>query len=395
MFSQNEKPEVTFNLDWVKKVSFHARLAPASITRFDCRLKVIDKKDDIFSTDKSDIIIENENMKFIMSRENGRILEYSKGGKTLLRDTGVIGVYEDNEDPWGMTVDSFNNKCGEFTLLSDEAAAEFIGYKNELTSNVRIIEDGDVRTKIQAIYGYDKSYAVVEYCVSKLSGDIDAEIALYMNNVNKCVKYILKSDIKDAKALGQTAFGCEELLMDKREVTYQKWCALANQSEGIAVINDSLYGGSFSNDTINISLLRTPVYSAHPIGTRTIAPHNRFVKHIDRGERIIKLKITDFENVEQKAIIYNEKPIVMSYFPNGEPGENEPAATIDNKAVMMSAIKKDRDKFLFNTFMKKQSANINIQALKFKETVDFEGFELKFFEIKKDGSYEEKEKLYE
>lgn len=269
---QNEKPEATFSLDWIKSIVFEAELAPCSMSRFDCRLKTIKKNDkERHYGDK--ICISGKNAELIINRSTGLIEKYSVGGVVLLENCGVLEVYRDNEDPWGMTVDGFYDKEGEFRLLTDTENGKALGY-DENVQNVVISEDGEVRTVIDVLFGYENSRAVVQYMFNKVSGDLDVKVTVNSENTNKCIKYRLDTTAKNGRFYGQTAFGAEELDADGNEVTYQKWCGVKGENTSVYVINNSMYAGSFKDKSMYLTLLRTPVYSAHPIEQRQIAPHD-------------------------------------------------------------------------------------------------------------------------
>lgn len=382
LMCQNEKPEATFNLDWIENVVFEAELEPCSMNRFDCKLTVTEKKEQTYSyTDK--IEINGANSKFVISRKTGLIEEYSVGGITKIKNGGVLEVYNDNEDPWGMTVDGFYDKVGEFKLLTEEETGKFLGY-DESTPNVIISENGEVRTRVEAFFKYKDTFAAVEYYIGKLSDDLDIKITIFSQNANKCIKYRIDTEIADGKFYGQTAFGTEVLQSSGSEVTYQKWCGIRNNDNALYVINNSMYSGSFKDSSMHLTLLRTPVYSAHPIMKRQIAPHNRFLKHIDMGERTFELKITASADFEKKALVFNESPVAISYFPHEESADNAPVMVLGNENIQISLVKKSDDKIIlhmFNSSENPQTTSVYGAALD-KCEASFKGFELKFMEIK-------------
>ena len=209
----------------------------------------------------------------------------------MLKEGGIkLVVYKDNEDPWRMDVLKFWEKEGEFECLSDDEAREFRGYPESENPNVSVIENGELRTKVQAIMKYKKSYAVITYIVSKESPYLDIEIKLLTNDVNKLIKLTFDTKLeKTAKTYVQQMFGNEEAINDGSEFTFQKWCALKDQENSLTVINNGIYGGSSENEKLSVTLLRTAVYSAHPVVvdgvTREIAPTDRVHEHLDIGER--------------------------------------------------------------------------------------------------------------
>ena len=365
--TQNEKPECTFNLDWIQKVSFVGKLAPSSVSRFDCKMTVVKKAE--LSKSKNDdefVSVKNDRMTARISKKTGLIDLYEVDGKSFIKQGGEIEVYKDNEDPWGMTVDSFKDYEGSFKLMSDEEANAFSGYPDEKIQNVRIVEDGDVRTKVQAFFEHGRSVAVIEYTLPKKGTYIDVDILMYSNDVNRMVKYKIDTKLNGVP-YGETAFGYEALYDDEKESVYHKWCGIREENNSLYVLNKGTYGGSFTNSTIKLSLLRTPIYSAHPINGRQIAPHDRFTKHIDLGERRFSFRITTEENVARAAQIYNEEPWLMSFFPSGEGEQKGSVITVDNPEIILSSFKKKNEGYelnLYNVSDKENDAEIIVMGKK-------------------------------
>ncbi len=351
--TQNEKPDSTFHLDWPKKISFHATLAPSCINRFDARLSV-QKLPDVRFFDDSDpdrFTICNARMRVSISKKTGLIELYEVDGKTILQNSGVLETYNDNEDPWGMTVQGFTDYTGSFSLMRDAEVNEMIGYPNETTANVRIVEDGAVRTKIQAFFSYRRSTAMVEYTISHQGSYIDVDIVLQSQEPNRMIKYRLDTAFSGTP-MGDCPFGCETLFHDEKESTFQKWCGIVNSTSRLYAVNRGIYGGSFTESCMKISLLRTPVYSAHPIQDRQLAPHDRMLDHIDIGERRFSLRLTTEPDVERIAQTYNESPMPLSFFPSGQGSIPASAIVIDETSILLSTIRQADGDFtirLYNT----------------------------------------------
>ena len=384
LFAQNEKPECTFNLDWIQKISFIGKIAPSSISRFNCRFTTV-KKNSLIKPNYDDnfITVCNEKMKVIINRKTGLIDFYEVDGEEYISESGKIEVYKDNEDPWGMTVNSFKDYEGTFTLMSDDEANEFIGYSDEKLPSVRVVEDGDVRIKVQAFFKYKRSVAVVEYTIPKKGTYIDVEILMYSNETNKMVKYVLDTKLEGIP-YGETAFGYEKLCDDESESVYHKWCGLKEGKKNLYVINNGIYGGSFTNSTIKLSLLRTPIYAAHPIEERQIAPHDRFIKHIDMGERSFSFRITTESDVARQAQIYNEQPQLLSFFPSGDGERNNSAIIVDNPNIILSSVKKCNGKYqlnLYNATDTQKDTEILLTKDNRKMRIHFGKHELKQIEV--------------
>ncbi len=376
--TQNEKAESSLNLDWAKKVSFKGKLAPSSVTRFDCKLIVVPVKEKC--DHKGDIIeIKNDKMRVRISKKTGLIELYEVDGKAYIENSGKIEVYNDNEDSWGFVVDDFADFNDTYKLMSDEAVNEFIGYSDETRGNVRIVEDGSVRTKIQAFFEYKRSIAVITYTIPKLSNYIDVEITMYTTEVNKMIKYTIDTTLS-GKAYGQTAFGVDELFTDEKESVYHKWCGIEDGSDSLYVINRGMYGGSFTDSSIKLSLIRTPVYASLTLNDRQLTPHDRMLEHIDLGERKQSFRITTEKDVERAAQAYNEEPYVLSFFASGDGNTPASAITVDNPDVILSSMRKKQDGYeltLYNSKPYENDAKVSIPALDKEINVHFGKYEYK------------------
>ena len=183
---------------------------------------------------------------------------------------------------------------------------------------------------------------------------------------------------------GQTAFGSEPLYNNGDEAVFHKWCGIKGKEQQLYVVNNGTYGGSFSNNSMKLSLLRTPVYSAHPIRKRQLVPHDRFLNHIDMGERKFSFRITNETNIDKTAQIFNEKPPVMSFFPSGDGVKKESFVTIDNDEVIVSSIRNNGTGYeitVFNTTNKSIKATLTFKPIDKNCTVELGGNEFKIIQI--------------
>ncbi len=392
--AQNEKEACTFSLDWRKKVCFRAELEPMSINRFDCELHVenypMRKIAPCPETDEH-FVFDNGTMQVLISKKTGLIDKYCVDGVDMLRPhSAMITVYNDNEDPWGMRTDGFNDRIGEFALLNAEKANAFNGYPEETLENVRVIENGDVRLKIQAIFGYEDSFAVVTYTIPKNGNYVDIKIRMLSNNSSRFYKLTFDTVLEAPEFRGQTAFGTEALRTNGDEAVYQKWCGVFENGKALAVINKGTYGGSVDGNMLNISLLRTPVNSAHPIGDRPLAYGDRSHDRIDIGEREFDFRLTaDTEFIDMQAEIFNQPEIALSFFPSGAGEKKETRVEITNPDVILSRFCEAENGIrirLFNSSDKPAETDFEIDGNSF--SVSFGAFEVKTF-IYTNGSFSE------
>lgn len=406
VLSQFEKEASSLNLDWRKRVVFDAELEPLTMNRFDCKLKVIERRNWDISGFEPRYFIDNGEMQIRFNPETGLIDSYCVDGKVLLTEgSAKLLVIQDDEDPWAMRVDSFQNIVGEFKLLSPEAAAEFLGYPERPIAPFKIAEDGDVRTIFEGLYGYNRSYAVVQFGVPKRGKNITIDVTLHMADANKMVK--LSFNTIQGQFSGQTAFGTEDLPMEGKAAVFQKFSAVQNGESAFVVVNDGTYSGDYENGTFNQVLLRTAGYAAHPLAiTRTIdnanltpdekatnmreiIPKSRYMQRIDMGVRKFSFSFygdRDIRLADYYAAVFNGKPFALSFFPSGDGEKCGNFITIDNKAVTMSAFKKAYDGNgyivrLYNSSNQEETVTVDITPLQMQQTLTFGKYEVKTFRI--------------
>lgn len=394
--SQTVTPECSMRLDWRKHVTFTATVQPFSVARFNCRLTLSQLKsliaplatneenDDAFS-------VANAVGTVRINRSTGLIDSYVVNGKEYVKNAGRISVIRDNEDPWGMNVDRFEDEIGCMTLVSDEEANAFVGYPEEHYKNVRVVENGEVRTVIQALFRYENTRALVQYTIPKNQPYFDIRITLYSNDANRMYKYNLDTVFGKSEFIGQTIFGTQPLLHDGGEVVFHQWCSLREKDEQVVVLNNGTYAGSCKDNVMKLSLLRTPVYSAHPICERKLGEPERYRDHIDFGERRFDFRISAGSvstsvTPDADALVFNQPSIVLSFFPCGEGEKPKSFANLDNKNILLSACRPLGDGRymlrLFNSADSTQNAELTFKGHTF--TLSFGKFEVKTFVYEND-----------
>lgn len=384
--TQNERENSTIELDWRKKIVFVADLEPASMNRFNCQLETKKNYNRIAehkNQDNKTITFENERRVFVINKKTGLIDKYEVDGKALLnKGSAVINSYFDNEDPWGMEVSAFPNKERSFKLMSAKQANKFRGYPKEKTGNVSIIENGDVRTKVQAIFKNNNSIAVVTYTVPKNNVYVDIDVTMFSNDVNRLYKLSFDSCLKNSKFMGQTAFGTEELIKEGKEVSFHQWCGLVGEENSLYIINNGTYAGSAEDNMLNMTLLRTPIYSAHPITNRQAAPKDRYTNHIDMGERQFKFRLTNSPNIDFEAEKVNMPPYAVTFFPSGKGESKGNLVEINNKNILLSTLGEKDGKVIVRLYNSTDDAqNTELIIKNNKNNISFEKFEVKTFVI--------------
>ncbi len=349
--TQCEKEDSNLNLDWRKRAVFHATLAPMQMNRFDCTYTRIPAKPVPDQKNGAFYHFENGRIAVDIDRATGTLARYAVDGAEYLTPGGcALDVVADNEDPWGMTVVSYENFIGSFRLMTPEEYQAFCGVEAPLAP-VRVVEEGAVRTVVECALCWGSSRAVVRYTLPANGTDIGINVRLQWAETHKLLKLRVPGALGSPALLGQIAFGVEELSMDGRENVAQRWAALCGDGRALGVINDGTYGLSGKDGTLWLTMLRSPAYTGHPINDRKIIPQDRYTAHIDQGERLFSFVLTAGEaaavmdGISRKADAAGEKPMVLSFFPAGNDGCTPVSAplTLSDDVVQMPALKKAAD----------------------------------------------------
>lgn len=371
--SQLEQEASAHPSDWRKKIVFHAAIKPMSMARFDCELK--QEADFVMiqpcSENRDNIVLKNDYLDIEIDKQTGEFKKYLFNGKQVINSI-KIKTYADGTDPWGMAKDGFYDYIGEF----------------KLKERVNVIENGVVRTKIQTVWEFDKSSAVITYTFSKTSKRLDVNVKMLSAIKNVVYKLCIDTALdKDAKAYCQSMFGTEETHKESKESVFQKWCGLNDCNTSIDILNDGTYGGSFNDNEIQITLLRTPVYAAHPINnTEERILEDREYDHIDMGERYFDFGICiDEQFTDCEAEVFNQKPYTLAMFPSGNGEKVSKAVELDNKKVILSALRDTENGTLvrvYNSVENEQDFKLKLDGNVINGTLS--GFEVKTYTINGD-----------
>jgi alpha-mannosidase len=393
--SQVEKELSSLPLDWRKRVVFAVDLAPGQMNRFDCRMKVLPGKPVLKTHVKGNKFrFKTRDLEVIINARTGLMDRYRVGGVDLLKPGALQPlVIHDTEDPWGMTVRSFRKVAGRFTLASQKEGSRRSGLKNTVPS-VRIVEDGPVRTVVEAVFSYGHSFICQRYKLPKTGTEMEVETRVQWAEADRFLKLSLPTTLADGEFLGQVACGVEHLPENGDEAVAQKWVAVVGRGQKLAltVSNDGTYGSDFAAGELRLSLLRSPAYSAHPIGDRQVLPPDRFMPRMEQGERLFRFWINGgglaerLKLIDREALVHNEKPMALSFFPSGAGRKVKPFLTLAGEAVQLLAAKQaesGRDLIvrLFEPTGRKRAVTLACPLAGIRRKLAFTPFEIKTLRI--------------
>lgn len=395
--TQAEKECSNFGIDWRKKIVVEATLEASTMSRMDVSFKSIDTRP-IFDpiVGKEHFIFDNGVMQVKINTTTGLIDEYSVNGIPYLKENSCnLVAHDDNFNPWGFGSGTKGKR--QFTLLTPHEGSAYSGLSEKVIPSVHIIEDGEVRTVVEAVFGMHDSYAYQRYLLPKSGTCFDIETGVHWLEKEMHLKLELNTAENGGEFIGQVPFGREKLSTGD-EAVFQKWVAVQpkNKSCGngtLAVITAGTHAAGYKENLLGMTLLRSPAYTAANDNLRSMQ-EERYAPRIDQGDRTFHFRITAGETapllheLDYLAQIYNEKPYAMAYCPSGKGEKPKKLIEMDNTAIILSAFKEAEDKNgyilrFYESEGKPQSVKIKLPFADIEEDISFNSFEVKTYRYTK------------
>ena len=388
--SQVEKELSNIALDWRKRLVFVADLAPSQMNRFDCVPEALPAKPKPRLKPKNGRIrFRNEQLEVWINTRTGLLDKYAIDGVDYVgKGAGRPLVIADDEDPWGTRVQEYRAVEGAFKLMSKAEGTRLSGVSGRELPSVRIIEDGAARTVVEAIFSYGDSFLIQHYKLPKFGTEMEVTVRVHWNEKDKFLK--LSIPVPGGKGyVGQVAYGVADLPDTGREAVAQKWVGVAREDGTmLTCANDGSYGSDYCNAELRLSLMRSPAYSAHPVGDNPIMPPDRYSPRIDQGERLFRFWLNAgpqerrLEEVDREALVRNEKPMALSFFPSGTGQPVAPGPRLSDRVIQLTALKQAEDGKgflvrLFNPTAQPRKTTLTLPALGHKKRVSLKPYEIR------------------
>ena len=321
--SQLTKESSTINMDRRKRVTVRAKLAPMSLTRFDVKLSVVDRVP-VDRTPQTAFDL-GGGVHADFCEKCGAMSGLSLNGKQYLGG-GIVPVsYKDNADPWGWWLKT----------MSEELA------RLDCKTSLRVIERGDVLTRMESEYTTGKSDVRVAYTLYNDLPYVDVKINACWNDAGKGLK--LEIPLAEVgRFIGQTSFGTQVYEQDLEQCS-QRFVAVECGDKMLAVLKSGNYGCSVENGKLYLTLLNGSVYCAHPSGNLPILPDERYYDYIDLGvhEFSFRIALCEQKDLERMATEFSQKFYSVNVYPHGNGTYlKESPVVLSNNDITLSCFRK-------------------------------------------------------
>ena len=366
------------------------------MNRFDCKLEVLPKRPvSALKAENGQFHFQSERVEAVIDCTTGLLSRYAVDGQDYIVGDGFAAlVLDDCEDPWLTAGSKWRDVLGRFELMSAEEGTRFSGVRDGVLDSVRVVDDGEVRTTVEAMLKYGNSSMVLTYRLPKIGAELEVEVRVLWNEKDRLLKLSIPTALEDVAYWGQVSYGRDVLPGADREVVAQQWVAAVSEKQDLALtcVNEGSYGSDFVDGAVRLSLLRSPAYSGHPAGDRPVVLQDRFTARIEQGERLFRFWIEGGKRTERlaaidrQALVHNEKPFVLSFFPSGAGQQPVPGLLLDGQAVQLGAFKpcEDGDGFvvrLFESTGEGATTVLRIPALEIEAPLELGPFEIKTLRV--------------
>ena len=371
-----------------KRIVFHPLLKASSLNRFSCYLKE-EEKPGINLTPETGMTFIYDNTELSIDPNTGLVESYVVSGVPYLEKHSFrMLVMEDTADPWGIGKKSFLDCAGEFTLMTPSEAAGFSGIKGTLNP-VRIIEQGPVRTVVEALLKYHHSKMVIRYYIPFKGDGFSITLTVYWDEKDLMLKMQVPTPFKNGLCLGEVMYGAEWFGRSHEELVAQKWIMMtdAKKTCALGIINEGTYGFDHGDGVIHLSLLRSPAYAALPVDETTpTTPADRFEPRMDQGPRSFRFHFTagfyedQISRIGREAQVKNEPPTLITAWPRGSGKKCLPAIALSDAVIVITAFYLKDEHIIIRLFEptgKKRMTTLSLPVLDLRKELSFQPFEIK------------------
>ena len=394
---QSEKEEPNFYMDWSKRVVVKTTLPPSTISRLDVKYEEIEKRPEpALKPDwrNGKIVVPTARGEVVISLDTALVERYTVDGKNYLESGALsVEVFPDAFNAWGGEHFQYRPALGRFTPMTSGEATDFSGIKGRPIQPVRIIEDGEVETVVEAALRYNKSSMILRYRINKEIGSLGVEIRLFFAEKEKRVRLRIPTTLQNASYLGQTIFGREALNDRGVEVISQYFEAVADDTHALTIIDDGVYGSRFASGVCDITLARSAGYGAANSAWGMPFTENLYQPRMDQGERFYRFSLMGGEKderlfkIDREAAVFNQMPYALPFCPSGKGEKPKALIEVEKDNITLSAFKQsERDPSvyiirLFECQGKETTTHLSLPLYAIECEITFKPFEIKTFKL--------------
>lgn len=379
---QRENEENCVPIQWRRRISFSMTLPPAALSKLEFYVEQAacqEKPLDMLCCEAERYRFDNGAMQFTISQKTGLVEDYVVAGVHYLQAGSFCPLVMQNEqDSWGMSVQSYHIPAGAFALNRHQSGAPVLS----------VIEDGPVRTVIEGVFSYGQSTLVLRYFLPKAGTQVRVQVTLRFAETLKVVKLGIYTPFKEGTYLGEAVYGVEELRQNLQETVAQCFTAMTDGRHLLSLVNNAQYGSSAHEGAFYPTLIASCAYAAHPMQGREHVPTDRYVENSEHVNVTYDFYLEGGPHRERlarlgyDALIQHQRPYILNGFTTPRAVLSEPFMSIDNKSILCTAAKPPETGAglvlrLFNSTGSPQEATVSLSMQNVSQKLAFGPFMVK------------------
>ncbi|MDR1025736.1 MAG: hypothetical protein LBL56_08415, partial [Treponema sp.] len=270
----------------------------------------------------------------VIDRESGFITSfYDKKTKTEFLGGRGIGpvIVDDESDTWTHALSSYQGARHVMALES-----------------YTLVSRGPVSTEYEIVYKRCQSTVIFRVNLNGAEGRLDIKVRVIWNEHHRLLKLCVASAFPGETFSSEIPYGAIERSADETEWPLQRWAKLSCGGAALAVLNDGIYSGSAGGGSLDLTLLRSPVYANHE------NQHPRpdiYHRYVDQGEQEFCIRLRGYprgagnDEIARRALELNQPPVyVIESIHGGDlPGEQSFCRIAEGSTALISTIKRAED----------------------------------------------------
>ncbi|HEY3329754.1 MAG TPA: glycosyl hydrolase-related protein [Capsulimonadaceae bacterium] len=267
-------------------------------------------------------------------------------------------VFADTSHSWE-TYPEWREPVAAFALATPAEAAAIKGSAHtnprfaEGSSPVTIIEDGAIRTVVEAIFVHDGSYIVQRYAIGKIRPVIDISQTIFWNKHDQALKLELHHGASLERIESEACYSIDDqtdsaATGNEHDMQHFVWLHDGSAS-GLGVVPYGTSAFSRLGSDLRLNVLRSPAYACMDDATADFdRMHDRYIPRHDQGLRQTRFTLVFGDLAAERATVartaweYQTPLTPFVYFPTNataKPIVPQSFLRVDAPNVLLTAMK--------------------------------------------------------
>ncbi|MFW5980717.1 MAG: alpha-mannosidase, partial [Halanaerobiaceae bacterium] len=320
-----------------KRITFTADLPPLGYKVYKLLPEVASQE--YREVKATDYYMENQKYRLEFNPDNGFIkslYDKEKDFEVFAGEAAIPVVINDESDTWSHDVFKFDDEIDQFQVVG-----------------VKLVEKGPVKSVIRIISQYNNSQLIQDFTMYSELDKIDVSVKVNWQEQLKMLKLRFPVNLYSGKTTYEIPYGYKEREANGEEEPGQSWLDISgirrdeNEVYGLSLLNDAKYSYDVLNNTMSLTLLRSPAYAHHnPAELET----DKNYSYIDQGIQEFNYTLLPHEgsredsDTVQKALELNQKPVVIKEtFHEGELPQSNSYINVNRDNIIITSLKKAED----------------------------------------------------